>query len=287
MIKRLLFFLTLMLASLTMYATPQEEDVIYIDGAIWFIESRPISADSLLLHDLKAALPEDHVTSSSNWEGYTAYWSIRQEYLCLDSIKYRVYDKVTEKVNKVCMPADILHRVFKKHTVGNRIIATWFHEDIRMGSGNIIYQFIDGYERNYENEQFIRVDRGKVTNIRSFHNYISEEGFSFDNYHPKNIAELREKFPVHFERFPELAGVKQVFFNIREARIDSTGRMVECVGKATYRKDDKMEEHPGIAAEIAEALKAYYPWRVSFINGKYRGVGIEGWVIPFLIDDKE
>ena len=232
--KRLLFFLTLMLASLTMYATPQEEDVIFIDGAIWFIERRPISADSVLLHNLKAALPKNHVTSSSNWEGYTAYWSIRQEYLCLDSIKYRVYDKVTEKVNNVCLPADILHRIFKKYTIDNRIVATWLHEDVRMGRGNVIYQFIDGYERNYEYERFISIDRGKVTGIRNFHNYISEEGFSFDNYHPKNVAELREKFPVHFEHFPELAGVKRVFFNIREARVDSTGRMVECVGKATY-----------------------------------------------------
>ena len=286
--KRLLFFFALLFAPMAMYATPQEDDIIYMDGVLWHMERRPISADSVLLHDLKAALPENHVIRSSNWAGYTAYWSIQNDYLYLDSIMYLIDDKATKKTREVCMPSDILHRVFKNHYNGTNIVATWLHEDLRVGSGKIIYQHLDGSE-SYENEQFISVDHGKVTGTRTFHNYIGNEGFSFDNYYPQNNAELSEKFRAHikrhldFERYIELANVKQILFNIAQARVDSTGHLVECVVRAVFQNGKKYEEHPGIAAEMVKALKAYYPWRVSFINGEYRALGIAGWTIPIFI----
>jgi hypothetical protein len=37
----------------------------------------------------------------------------------------------------------------------------------------------------------------------------------------------------------------------------------------------KPGDNPQLAAEMAELMKAYYPWRVSFINGEYRAYGIE------------
>jgi len=33
-------------------------------------------------------------------------------------------------------------------------------------------------------------------------------------------------------------------------------------------------------------MKAYYPWRVMFINGEYKANGIEGYTFPYPLDGK-
>jgi hypothetical protein len=48
----------------------------------------------------------------------------------------------------------------------------------------------------------------------------------------------------------------------------------------------KPDANPQLATEIAEALKTYHPWKVYFINGEYRALGIEGWTIPYILHDK-
>jgi hypothetical protein len=57
MMKKLLFLLTLTLASLTTHATGYESDIIYIDGTQWELLGRPVYADTTLLHNLKVVLP--------------------------------------------------------------------------------------------------------------------------------------------------------------------------------------------------------------------------------------
>ena len=277
--KRFLFVHTLMLMSLTMYATGQEGDIIYIDGAKWELLGNPVYTDSILSRDLEDALPKDRGLSTSNWKGYTAYWSIQQEQLCLDSIQYMIYDGSTPLGRAECLSSDTLLRIFKNYVDGKRIIATWFNGEIRVAKGKVIYYVHSGYHRNYENERFISLEHGKVCGMKDYQNYVVE-GFSFDNYHPKNNAELREKFPLHIENYPELADVKRIIFSIKRARVDAQGHLVECDVKV-LRPDD----NPQLAIEMAEAMKAYYPWRVLFINGEYRGYGIEGYTFPYRLDE--
>lgn len=275
MIKRLIFIFTIDLLALAMYATGQNGDIIYIDGKQWVLLGKPVYADSVLWNDLKAALPEKRSFTTANWDGYTAYWSISQEKLFLDSIKYDLYDKATKKSHTECMPSDIMLRVFKKYTDGNRIVAAWFNDDIRVASGEMIYYMHDGYERNYEYEQIISIDHGKLTEKHAYHNYVID-GFSFDHNGPDFQAQLREKFPLHIEKYPELANVKRIVFSIKRARVNAEGHLVECEVKVL-----KPADNPHLAAEMTELLKAYHPWRVSYINGEYRAYGIEGYSFPF------
>ena len=37
----------------------------------------------------------------------------------------------------------------------------------------------------------------------------------------------------------------------------------------------------GVEQDYAEAMKAYYPWRVFYINGEYRAYGIKGWTFSY------
>ena len=275
--KRLFIFITLTLMSLTMYATGQEGDIIYIDGEQWELLGKPIYADSVLSRELKKALPKERGINTANWAGYTAYWSIQQEKLYLDSIRYVIYDSAP-KSRTECLPSKAMRRIFKKYASRKRIVATWFNNEIRVAKGKQLYYVHEGYTRNYEHERVISIEQGKVCGTKDYQNYVVD-GFSFDKYRPNNKAELREKFPLHIEQYPELADVKRILFNIKRARVDAQGNLVECEVKV-FRPND----NPRLAAEMAEAMKAYRPWRVMFINGEYRAYGIEGYTIPYNLE---
>ena len=86
--KKFIITITLFLISMATYATGQEGDIIYIDGTQWTLLGKPISRDTTLWGQVRAAIPQQHVITSSNWSGFTAFWSIRQDVLYLDSIQY-------------------------------------------------------------------------------------------------------------------------------------------------------------------------------------------------------
>ena len=287
--KNTVISIILLFATLSSYATGQEGDIIYIGGEQWELLGKPVYADSVLSRELKEALPKGRGLVTSNWAGYKAYWSIQQEQLCLDSILYEIYD--AKKSRTVCLPSDTLLRVFSKYVDGKRIVATWFNGDIRLAKGKMIYYVHSGFERNYENERLVTLDHGKVCGMKDFQNYIVE-GFSFDrsslnrwpgkNMQPMTNAELHEMFPLHIENYPELADVKQIVFSVKRARVDAQGHLVECEVRVLRPKDAECSTR--LAAEMAEAMKAYHPWRVSYINGEFRGYGIQGYSFPYKLD---
>ena len=283
--KQSFISIILFLTSLSIYATGQDGDVIYIDGTRWSLLGQPISRDTVLLRQVRAAIPQQHVTLSSNWSGYTAFWSIKQDVLYLDSIRYLLSYKTDKNTQSECIPAKTLQRVFKNYSNGSQIVAGWLKGDIRVARGKILYYEHMGYERNYEEEQIISINQGKVTGVQTFHNYV-KEGFSFDQVVKTKTgnmgvlpAQLREMFPLHLGRYPELANEKRIVFSIRHAKVDETGHLVDCEVKVM-----KPGDNPQLAAEMSALMKAYYPWRVSFINGEYRAYGIERYYVTYLLE---
>ncbi len=283
--KQSFISIILFLTSLSIYATGQDGDVIYIDGTRWSLLGQPISRDTVLLRQVRAAIPQQHVTLSSNWSGYTAFWSIKQDVLYLDSIRYLLSYKTDKNTQSECIPAKTLQRVFKNYSNGSQIVAGWLKGDIRVARGKILYYEHMGYERNYEEEQIISINQGKVSGVQTFHNYV-KEGFSFDQVVKTKTgnmgvlpAQLREMFPLHLGRYPELANEKRIVFSIRHAKVDETGHLVDCEVKVM-----KPGDNPQLAAEMSALMKAYYPWRVSFINGEYRAYGIERYYVTYLLE---
>lgn len=278
--KRHIFSFLILFVSLSTFATGQEGDIIYIDGTKWDLLGKPIYRDSVLSKALEAALPKDRSLITSNWSGYTAYWSIAKDKLFLDSICCECYSDLT-----VSIPSDTLHRIFSKYLDGKRIAATWYKGDIRIGRGPLVYYEHAAYNRNYREEQLVSIQQGEVTNVKAFHNYMVD-GFtleSFYNSYPSS-SDVRNKFPLHTENYPELEGVKMIRFRVKDARIDATGHLMECHVVAEVRRDGKSEKVPALAAEMTKALKAIYPWRVYFINGEYHPYGVKGIVFPYRLD---
>lgn len=275
--KRVLLFIQYLIFAIAASATGQEGDIIYIDGTRLVLLGRPICIDSLLYHDLQAVLPTERSIYTSNWDGFTAYWSIKQDVLYLDSIRYMQYDSDTKDDKVKRMPSATLFRVFKKYVTGDHIVSSWLTGDIRVAKGKVIYYQHMGFERNYEEEQIISIDKGIVTGKKVYHNYVID-GFSFDKV--KNNTELRRLFPIHIELYPELANAERIVFSIEKARVNSQGILEECEVKVLKPNDNQR-----LATELEGLLKAYHPWKVSFINGEFRAAGIAGWVLTYLIEE--
>ncbi len=275
--KRVLFSLQCLFLAIAANATGQDGDIIYIDGIRWQLLGRPVCADSLLYHGLKAVLPQERSLSTANWDGFTAYWSITDDVLYLDSIRCEYYAPGTKSYADERIPAATMSRVFKRYVTGDRIVGSWLTEDIRVAKGKMIYYQHSGFERNYEEEQVISIDKGKVIGKKVYHNYVID-GLSFDKV--KDNAELRRLFPIHIEHYPELANVKRIVFSIKKAQVDSQGNLVACEVKVL-----KPEANQRLATEMADLLKAYHPWKVSFVNGEFRADGIAGWTLTYLLDN--
>ena len=278
---RLLLCAQLMLLALTAYATGQEGDVIYINGERLELLGKPICLDSTLYHTLKDELPSDQGTVTSNWDGFTAYWSINNDKLYLDSVRCEAYDPNAKAVVGESIPSETLYRIFSRYNAGNRIVASWVSGKFRVAKGKVIYYQHTGFERNYEDETLLDIDQGKVTGKKEYQNFVSE-GFAFDKLELNGAQEMLHKIlPLHIERYPELAHVKRLVFRVKHARVDERGNLLECDVQVV-----KPDVNPQLATEIAEALKVYHPWRVYYINGEYRALGIEGWSIPYILNDE-
>ena len=275
--KRLIILcISLLFMTKAAKATGQEGDIIFIDGERWELLGRPIVVNSALYQNLKAALPEDRVKTTANWDGYKAFWSIDHNKLCLDSIQY--YDAVGKGYVGRSIPVDTLLSVFNSYIEGNCIGASWLTKEIRVASGKRIYYEHLGFVRNYENEMLLNIDHGKIADRKVYHNY-SNGGLSFDYF----VGKVSEKFPIDIEHYPELANASRILFRIKSAKVDIEGKMVDGEVEATVYGDGKKEKHPALAAEMTAALKAYRPWRVLFINGEYCTKGIEGFSFPYII----
>lgn len=278
---RLLLCAQLMLLALTAYATGQDGDVIYINGERLELLGKPICLDSTLYHTLKDELPSNRHNVTSNWDGFTAYWSIINDKLYLDSVRCEAYDPKAKAVTGESIPSMTLYRIFNKYSAGNRIAASWVSGKIRVAKGKVIYYQHMGYERNYEEETILDIDQGKVIGKKEYHNFVND-GFAFDKLEQYGAQEMLHKIlPLHIERYPELAHVKRLIFRVKRACVDKKGNLVECDVQVV-----KPDANPQLATEIAEALKTYHPWKVYFINGEYRALGIENWTIPYILHDK-
>ena len=274
--KKILICIQFLLLTTVAYATGQDSDVIYINGTRWALLDRPVCRDSLLYHHLKAVLPAERHITTANWDGFTSYWSIEEDVFYLDSIRCEHYDINSRKITGERIPNDTLLRVFKNFVEGERIVASWLTDDIRVATGKMIYYQHMGFERNYEHEQIFSIRKGKVIGKQDYHNYVVD-GFAFDKV--KSNTDIRKLFPLKIEKYPELANVKRIIFYIRQARVDMHGNLVECEVKVLKPGDNQQ-----LAEEMTQLLKAYHPWKVSFINGEFRAFGIEQYTFPYPLD---
>ena len=101
--KKVMLLVLLCGVMLTLKATGQSGDVIRLEGEEWVLMAKPIGYDSLLCRRMDDFLPENVSRSTGNYSGYTAFWEVRDGYLCLQRVEADVYDEVSKKESTGCM----------------------------------------------------------------------------------------------------------------------------------------------------------------------------------------
>ena len=247
-----------------MKATGQSGDVILLEGEKWVLMAKPIGYDSLLCRRVDDFLPENVSRSTGNYSGYTAFWEIRDGYLCLQRVEADVYDEVSKKEYRRVYEVKELQPLFVAYCQAGEIQARWFSGELRAGKGNVVRYVHDGFSRNMETEQVLTVRNGKVLKTQTYHNY-RRAGLNL----MKAQEEIMCRFP--WEQFPEYWG-ERIIFSISDFQMTEDGRFVDCNVRFIFLRSSREKidgrNHP-LALALKETLKSIYPWEVLFINGKY------------------
>lgn len=267
--KRLIFLILLSAAVLRLSASACTGEVIYIDGEKWELLGRPICNDSVLYHNLIAALPDDRTEWSTNRDGYWAYWSVSNGRLCLDSIWMNLYDKEKGIDWWECVPDSVLQQVFGSYYISDTIVALWLTTDIRVARGKRIFYMNVGYDRNYEEEMILSVEHGKIRGQQVYHNRQVTEGYSYTE-DPKKIHESLSQIAVNVTRYPILRHEKKIICQVRDIQNDSLGHITDCRMRLIIRDGRKMREiKNGPASDIKRQFMQIGPWSTFLINGRY------------------
>ncbi|WP_297901460.1 WG repeat-containing protein [uncultured Parabacteroides sp.] len=245
-------------------ATGLSDDIIYINGEEWRLMAKPIDTDSTLYARLRDFLPENHCVSTANWNGYTAFWEIRHDYLYLRRMEIRVYDKTSQKDSTLVYNTDALKKLFVSYYEDGEIPARWFSGELRAGQGDLVRYVHIGFDRNMATEMVMRMKDGKVLKSDIYHNY-KNDGLNLS----KAQDEIIKRFP--WKQFPEYKGQRLSFF-IGNFQMTNDGHLLDLDVYAIFirpsREEIKDGNHP-LAVAFKETLKSIYPWETLFINGRY------------------
>ena len=244
-------------------ATGLSSDIIILNGEWWELMAKPIRMDSTLYKRLMDFIPDNHCSSTANWDGYTAFWEIQEDYLCLQRLEVCVYDKASRKYSTLIYDAEALQKTFASYYENGIIKARWLNGELRAGKGELVRYVHLGFNRNVEIEQILHVVRGKVVEMTTYHNY-KKPGLNMKEAQ----VEISRRFP--WERFPEYKG-QRLTFRLANIQMTNDGHFKDCDIRAIYlrmRKIIKDGNHP-LAIAFKETLKSIYPWEILFINGKY------------------
>ena len=246
-------------------ATGLSGDIISFNGDSWVFMAKPINMDSTLYNRLMDFIPDNHCVSTGNWEGYTAFWEIQNDYLCLQRIEVCVYDETSRKDSTLIYHAEALQAPFLPYYYENGSVeARWLNGEFRAGKGDLVRYVHSGFDRNMETECVLRIKNGKVINTTTYHNY-KKPGLKIIDVQD----EIIRKFP--WNRFPKYKS-QRITFVIRNFQLTNDGHFKDCdirfILLRPIRETIEDGNHP-LAIAFKETLKSIYPWEVLFINGKY------------------
>lgn len=154
----------------------------------------PIEVDSILSGLVCKRLPG--FVSTGCWRGYQGLWRIDDGKLVLDKIvDIRSCYSPSDSVPEVTVD---LNGIFDRYRdEQGKVVASWFNGELRVVSGELIYYFHSGFERQYEHEQVYHIKGGKVTSQAIYKNSFK-----------KGISSLNGLLYVESifngDRFPEL-----------------------------------------------------------------------------------
>jgi hypothetical protein len=265
--KKIILFALLLLSAFSASATAQTGDIIYIDGVEWQLLGKPLCQNSVIYKQVLAALPEERNTSTANWDGYTAVWSIKDNKLVLESVSDLSQDKLTN--------------IFQKAGY-EPLVASWYNGTMRVSKGKRIYYEHSGFMRNYETELHLKFKNGEVVDKTLYNNKILADGFTITGRFIEDERMIKELFPVDFSKYPELKG-KKIAISITDLKVDAEGKLID-YNLGVHSIDKSYVKYQQLKDEINSMVKAIKTWKTLLINGEIRP---EHKTLFFRLDYKE
>lgn len=299
--KRLICIIFFFSLTINIFATGQSAEFIYIEGEEWLLLGRPISnIEQKYYKELLAALPTPRACGTANIDGYTAFWSLNNNQLRLDSVTVQIFSREEKRKESVLssdttlsslhntqiqtnsmvtikktviVPFSDIKQVFNDYIISDDIIASWYTGEIAAARGKMIYYFHGGYARVYEHELIFTFENGNVVECKKSDAEIIVEGLYWDGH--DSITDLQSKirqFRLHSENYPDLKRARALEFHVDSMLVDSLGKLINCRVTATisYSHRKKITQtNEGVAIELREWLMNIAPYRTILFNGNY------------------
>jgi len=298
--KRLICIVFFLSLTIHIFATGQSAEYIYIEGEEWLLLGRPISnIEQKYYKKLLAVLPKTRVWGTANFDGYTAFWSLYNNQLRLDSVTVKICSREKRKESvlssdttlsslhntqiqtdsmvfiekTVTVSTSDIKQVFNDYIIGDDIIASWYTDKIAAARGKMIYYFHGGYARSYEHELIFTFENGNVVECKKDDAEIIVEGLYWGGH--DSITDLQSKlslFRLHSENYPDLKRARALEFHVDSMQVDSLGKLINCRVTATisYSHRKKITQtNEGVAIELREWLMDIAPYRTILTNGNY------------------
>lgn len=279
--KRILTLLIWAIAGLCpMQATPQIGGGLTVNGEQWLMYCWPM--DNVLHNALREQAGIDGGAVTICWDGYTANWAIRDSMLVLDSIDVLIHDSSGD-ISFRPLGQDTIDAAFRSIGRTTRI-ATWYSGTFNAISGKSFSwdERCAAYHHS-EREMVVTIENGKVVSMKTYHNRIAVDGFSFtgkdgnDVEIKKRSEEPTSRFSFSSDEFPELKG-KRITIAIRKG--DSLGNITDIVfhtSKDITLNENRTEE---LKKRLLTEINKSAPWKTYFINGEYIPQD-RNWWIPY------
>ena len=178
LVKGLMAITILLMLPLSVKATAQTGDIIYIDGKKWSLLGKPLNYNDELYTKLNEFLPTDREWSTANWSGYTGCWEIVYGRLYLKKVVVYMYDKILKKHYEVTYDAYDLKELFAPYYTVHGISAEWYsNKAVTAGRGECIRYIHDAYDRNYAEELVMTFEKGEVVKEEYWRNKKMTDGW--------------------------------------------------------------------------------------------------------------
>ena len=212
---------------------------------------------------------EKEWTSTALYRGYVGHWSIENGLLYLDYV-------VTCKEQKI-YPKDIPE--LKKYCKGERAVATWFSDTLRVVSGDMVFYEQSGFNRHYEHEDFIVVKRGKIVSVNRSENKVLIKGMVNSEQEKEYVEDFKRLGAELHKRYPEMSGC--IFVQIKYSAFDQN-YMPTAVDIKFVKNEPSNQQ---MARELKEKLSKYVLSKglipLYLINGKPKQM--QSWTFPFRV----
>lgn len=254
--KKILFAILLFVLPVMTKATSQIAEKIIINGEKWDLLHCPIALDSILYEKVEELTSKNTEHSTGCYRGYIGTWELKNDRLFLRNISFDLWDD-----GKVAADStNLVWELFEPYRTDEGIFASWVTDTLRIGRGEWLEYDDWGFDRNYEQESFLVIERGVILNRKDYRNY-KKEGVSWRDIEKS----LNAAFPLRLHRQDD----EYTCVLIKDVVLDDSANIVDCkleieTGRAEWLRD---QNHPDIL-KLKEVLKRHAPWTYLYINGK-------------------